>query len=442
MIRKSRILSLANSEITLVETSRLRTTIQLDILGAGPACADDPLKAIIAAAVVRRSVDKSGLIDDGATADLVDRVAEPDVTIVASGPSSSSGRWFSELEGSILTPTIGQSEFDTIRRNVVTSVARAPTRPLRYGSLLADTAYTPVDVSTLIRTVRNSASADSRVSILKWIRQHYRVPSFRMAVSAPSNSSIIRQVVGIVQSFDHTPQVVVESRCELHDQSRRVLPSHFHLTANTPQDAIFIAGSPLLMNRRESPLLMVANRLLGSGPESRLRRTVRDQRGLSYDVRSTIDLQASGIPWVITASSSRKDFLALVGEIASQVQQLGKQGPTSQELSWAKESLLNERAMNSENPSHELYGLLSGIPQDETLRITLETITCSDIANVVSEAFLSHCGRIVVVGSEIDFKLIDKLLGPICSGNEGNVEWIGLGELTNGRFDSERRRQD
>ncbi|TFF41261.1 pitrilysin family protein [Pseudomonas sp. RIT623] len=100
---------------------------------------------------------------------------------------------------------------------------------------------------------------------------------------------------------------------------------------------------PLRAGTQTYLAMVMANQVLGVGMESRLMRTLRQQRGLTYDVRSTlIPLQAATIlviEWEIDAryNDASQD---LVSEVLSQ---FITQGPTLPELDLARRQLAGTR---------------------------------------------------------------------------------------------------
>ncbi|QXH36085.1 M16 family metallopeptidase [Pseudomonas muyukensis] len=100
---------------------------------------------------------------------------------------------------------------------------------------------------------------------------------------------------------------------------------------------------PLLPDAPGYPALVLANQVLGVGLESRLMQVLRQQRGLTYDVRSTlVPLQAGGIlaiEWEIDARYNDASQ-TLVTDV---LRQFIVDGPTQSELVLARQQLAGQR---------------------------------------------------------------------------------------------------
>ncbi|WP_194789609.1 M16 family metallopeptidase [Pseudomonas sp. UFMG81] len=117
-------------------------------------------------------------------------------------------------------------------------------------------------------------------------------------------------------------------------------PETLHVQAAGVNAAIILAvPQPILRREPLYPALMLANQILGVGLESRLMQALRRERGLTYDVRSTlISLQAGGVlalEWQVAAHYNAASQ-ALVIDL---LKQFIDQGPTDAELALARQQL-------------------------------------------------------------------------------------------------------
>lgn len=135
----------------------------------------------------------------------------------------------------------------------------------------------------------------------------------------------------------------------LADPYRPVPPKEFAI--NTPDKANAFLLSKLPLNVQDTDpdyaALYLANYLLGASETSRLWTRVRVQDGLSYDVRSQLDISSyepSG-DWTIYAIHAPENSKRLEQAITEELQRVLKDGFTKQEVAEGITALLNYRKL-------------------------------------------------------------------------------------------------
>jgi predicted Zn-dependent peptidase len=378
--------------LILAVTRRPSTTVEYQIVGAGPACSSDPLTAALAAEIVRRSLEKSDLSDFGVSTSVSAHWPDPDVTLVASGPSDGANRWFRKLFSIVSSPRITETDYNTLRSATIDELARAFDQPAQYGSFVASATFMGVRLDELIEAVHRRGSSYPFQAILEWHHRHYTESSLRIGLVGPQEKALLAEAKRMAGFLDETPS------CPSALQASKKYSSYTFVPDDSSMASIYVVGSAPHATERERVLLYVANNLLGAGPESRLRATIRERQGLSYDVGSRVGWSSIGTPWIISASSAASNFQQLVEGLRREVSRLAREGPSAQELLWAKEGIMNEAAMSTENPAATLSTLLTGFPRGKALDAILQTISPSDVGSLVSQSFLSNRSRVVVVG--------------------------------------------
>ena len=104
---------------------------------------------------------------------------------------------------------------------------------------------------------------------------------------------------------------------------------------------------PVTENDADYPLLLLANRLLGQGGNSRLWQRIREQEGLSYDVRTGIDWNAHepNSVWESGAIFAPQNRAKVESAFREELKRALTQGFTEQELQEAKRGLLSGRQL-------------------------------------------------------------------------------------------------
>ena len=149
----------------------------------------------------------------------------------------------------------------------------------------------------------------------------------------------------------------------------------------------------------------VANRVLGAGPESRLFRVIREEKGYAYGAYS-------GLP---TSSKSKTKFQArttvrtevadsAIVEMHNQLKIMRDNPITDEELSNVKSGYFGEFAMSIENPitiANQALSIRSeNLPADfyKTFLSNLNKVSKDDVINSSKKFFLINNAQIVVTG--------------------------------------------
>lgn len=95
-------------------------------------------------------------------------------------------------------------------------------------------------------------------------------------------------------------------------------------------------GPSYLCTEREMMAARLMNSVFGSSMSSRLFTSVREQQGLCYAIRSTLDPAAEVGAYLVATSVAPDNAGRLVSSVAEQMRLMAKNGPTEEELATAK----------------------------------------------------------------------------------------------------------
>lgn len=133
------------------------------------------------------------------------------------------------------------------------------------------------------------------------------------------------------------------------DPYHEVQPETFHIETPGKANGFYLSSLPLKLQDTDPayPALYLANYLLGSSETSRLWTRIRTQDGLSYNVRSSLDLSSfepSG-HWSFYAIFAPENVLKLENAMAEELQKALHDGFTSEEVQQGVTALLNYRKL-------------------------------------------------------------------------------------------------
>ncbi len=134
------------------------------------------------------------------------------------------------------------------------------------------------------------------------------------------------------------------------DPYHEIEPDVFEIDTPDKANAFFVAGMPIEVQDTDPDFaaLMVANRLLGQSETSRLWMRVREEEGLSYNVRSQLSLSSyepSGT-WTVYAIYAPENRDALVTAIEEEIERVLADGFSEDEVASEVRALLQQRRLS------------------------------------------------------------------------------------------------
>lgn len=159
------------------------------------------------------------------------------------------------------------------------------------------------------------------------------------------------------------------------------------------------------MNNKDYHAILVANQILGGGPESKLFMNLREKHGFTYGSYSRIG--SGRFQSMFTASAAvRNDKVdSAAAEIFGEILNMRDGKITQEELSIAKAKYNGSFALGMEDPSRTAtYAsniLINNLPKDfyKTYLQKINGVTLADLKNVAGNYFNETNSRIVIVGN-------------------------------------------
>jgi len=168
------------------------------------------------------------------------------------------------------------------------------------------------------------------------------------------------------------------------------------------------------------PALMVMNEVFSGGFSGRLMQTLRSQRGLTYGVGGGV-----GAPWDypglfrLQMATKSETALESVEALKGEVNRLVSTPFTAEELSLAKESILNAFVFTMDTRDKALGQQvlleLYGFPSDYFTKYPalIEKVTAADVERVAKKYVHPDQLAVLVVGNEKNFEKPLSTLGPV-----------------------------
>jgi predicted Zn-dependent peptidase len=160
-----------------------------------------------------------------------------------------------------------------------------------------------------------------------------------------------------------------------------------------PVDLVQVAlgwRAPSMFDDRRAALALL-NHVLGSGPSSRLFQTVREDRGLTYAISSSVSQYVDAGALTVGAGCTPPNAEELLRLVLEEVGRIVEQGVTEDELARAQRSLRGSILLGLEDPGSRASRLGVGetlrgavIPVEEQLR-AIESVELDDVAALARE---------------------------------------------------------
>jgi len=297
-------------------------------------------------------------------------------------------------------PLLDPAEFEKERQVVLEELAMVADSPPQLTDLLLDAILWPDQ--PLGRDV--AGTPDSVLALTSEMAAEYLHRQY-----TPNNI-----VVALAGDIDHQ-QMVDDISAALGDWKPGA-PSHWFSATNgqghrfglrykaTEQAHINIAMHGLSLNHPDRYVLSFLSTILGEGMSSRLFLELREKRGLVYDVHSYATHFLDAGAFIVYAGVDPKKAVETIKVILEEVARLRDEGPTSEELTKARElskgrlllRMEDTRAVSGWLGGQEL--LLKEVRSIDQAVAEMEAVTLEDMQRVARELIVEEQLHLAVVG--------------------------------------------
>ncbi|MVW77490.1 M16 family metallopeptidase [Bordetella sp. 02P26C-1] len=244
-----------------------------------------------------------------------------------------------------------EAEVEEYQRQAVTSIRSAMNEPsaLARRALARHDNVWPVDDVRYVPTYEEElkeAEAIKRDELVAFHKRFYGAGAIKFAAVGEFDPAAVKQ--SLTKGLNGWQKAPAFKR--LDNPYRDIKPENFDIDTPDKANAFFISRMPLKLQDTDAdfPALYLANFLLGTSETSRLWNRVREQEGLSYNVRSNLSVSAyepSG-SWTMYAIYAPQNRERLEKAIQEELARATKDGFTEQEVRDGIAALLNYRKLS------------------------------------------------------------------------------------------------
>lgn len=190
------------------------------------------------------------------------------------------------------------------------------------------------------------------------------------------------------------------------------------LPLDTPQTYIAIGMPGIQRDDKDWHAAVIMNYIVGGGSfDSWLMTEVREKRGLTYGIYSSLQSMLHAAILQVSLSSSNENVAEALSVIRAQLQRMSETGPTEQEVKDAK-AYLTGSLMLELTSTGDIAGVLNGLQRDNMdaeyinrRNNMLNAITLSDVRRVAKRLLQTDALTTILVGKPDNVKadiMLDK----------------------------------
>ncbi|MCH7522295.1 MAG: insulinase family protein [Chloroflexi bacterium] len=297
-------------------------------------------------------------------------------------------------------PLLDPSEFKKERQVVLEELAMVADSPQQLTDLLMDALLWPDQpLGRDVAGTPESVSALTQEMVAEYLQRQYVANNI---------------VIALAGDIDH--QQMVDAISAALGDWKPGTPSHWFSATDgqgprfglrykaTEQAHINIAMRGLSLNHPDRYVLSFLSTILGEGMSSRLFLELREKRGLVYDVHSYSTHFLDAGAFIVYAGVDPKKAVETIKVILEEVARLRDEGPTSEELTKARElskgrlllRMEDTRAVSGWLGGQEL--LLKEVRSIDQAVAEMEAVTLEDLQRVARELIVEEQLHLAVVG--------------------------------------------
>jgi len=344
-------------------------SVRFEIRGAGPLFAPgaNPAVATVAAAMLREGTAtraSRGIAEDldnfgvslsaGAGSDAAS------VSVQAIGLADTFNSWFPVVADVVAHASFPGDELPLLKRRLIAETQNRRSTPASVaGEILDEMLYGPDAAKRITPQQIESVTADQ---LRSWYAERYAPQNVILSVGGAVKTGKIRQqVANALGKWTKTSFTEPAAQDRAPAAAKVVIVDR----PGSVQTALVFGVRGVDRAHPDQLALVVANRVLGGGPASRLFVKLREERGLTYGVLSQVNAFKHGGDWRGAGEITSGRIGEGAEALAAELKRIGTDAVPDQELDDAKRSIVASFAVTLEQlpqlvsymSSRRVYGL-------------------------------------------------------------------------------------
>lgn len=377
--------------LTSIEGAGEAPVAIIQVASAGLKTSESPNAVLITITIVGarvRACSRPDIQDASTNTSLSNR----DVQIRAQGPRAALEHWIPcviSALGALITTEELEKAVNEAKQSAVIDSKDLDKRALNLSLALPQS-------RALLDFVNMTPEYPGLEALQQWMAEHYQTS--RISIFATRTLSVGRSKVTSTMAAeparDHADKVVGEPLGGIAVTD----PTLVMIDRDGPLTTIRIAAhTNALSTRRERHHLFLIHELLGADGDSSLQKEVRQQRGLSYDVRTELRVHGEDSALTIRMNCTQENIDQALKTLHGLLQDLEMNGPTGNQLSMAKLRAASKLNVRSYDPARAIQDIADGFGGSPAVVRDVLAASTSDLKHDLRILFPRGWSDVVII---------------------------------------------
>lgn len=413
--------------VLIMENHKLpMISMQLNVSGAGPIYepAGMPGVANVTAQMLREGTKTRSSVQIAEQAALLgaeisasSNFGSSATVINISGLSDNFDQWFSLATDVLLNPTFPSDELDRLKQRMKAQLRQQRANPNFLSVERFNKAVYGSHPAAVVSATNASIDAMTPAMLQKWHDERY----------APQNT--ILGIEGDVKAAEIVPKLERAFAGWKKTDAKEVLPEN---PKAVPEKRVILVDRPnsvqttvvlgnIAIDRRDPDYvaLNVANHILGGGTTGRLFLNLREEKGYTYGVYSSLTALKYPGPWRAGGDVRTEVTEGAMTEFYKEFQRMRDERVPAGELDEAKRAIVASFALSLESPTEllgdEIVRKVYGFPPDywDNYPAKVMAVTGDDIQRVARKYLNPENMQVVAVGDVGKIRAVMAKYGPV-----------------------------
>jgi zinc protease len=324
---------------------------------------------------------------------------------------------FDLVSDMLFNPTFPQDELDKWKNQQLSQLTQVRTNPGFLATERFQAVLYPGDNRSLVLPSADSIKKINRDLVIAYFNKNFRPDGGRVAVMGDINT---RQIIpkleklfanwkGSARKPPELPMLgaIADKKIYLIDRPGSV------------QTTLYVGNHAIDRMSPDYIAVQVMNRILGSGPASRLFRNIREDKGYTYGISSGFSASHYYNHFVSSTNVRTEVTGPALDELLKEFRDIRDRVVPAEELENAKRALVANFALSTESPATALRNAVTikeyGFPADywDTYSEKTSAVTAADVQRVARKYIPVDNVQIVAVGDASKIRDVLAKFGPV-----------------------------
>jgi zinc protease len=401
-------------------------TVMFDISGAGPmyepaaqpGLAGATARLLSEGTKTRMSKQIAEQIDSlGASLSASAGFGSSSAIVSASGLSDKFDEWFALTTDVLLHPSFPADEVSQYQQRAKSALVQQRSQPgFLANQTMSRVLYGTYPASVVSATTESLDSLTSAM-LADWHDKHYAPQNTILAISGDVRAeTLIPKLRQWLAEWQRTKEVVKFPPGPPPAQKEKIFLID---RPGSVQTTLLMGNLAIDRNNPDYPALVVMNEVLGAGSASRLFLNLREEKGYTYGVYSSVTARKYAGPWTAGGDLRTEVTDGAMTEFLRELTRIRDEKVPEAELDAARRSVVARFALSLESPQQLIgYAITRkayGFPADywDKYPAQIAAISADDVQRVAKKYIDPGTMQVVAVGDASKIKTILDKYGPV-----------------------------